>query len=69
MEIFNDAKSIKSEMNKKIMESCEGNVSITFKIAEKNFTKITEPLKDEYSIIAEKLDNEFFNLDVEWKRN
>lgn len=69
MEIFNDAKTIKLKMDKKIMESRENNVNSTFVIAEKDFTKIVKSLKGEYNIISERIDNELLNLDIEWKRH
>ena len=68
MEIFYDAKIIKTKMDKKIMESRADKVSSTFVIAEKDFTKISNSLKGEYNIISERIDNEFLNLDVEWKK-
>ncbi|GEM_PF-7019221 len=68
MEIFNEAKLIKLKMDQKIMESCEDNVNSTFVIAEKDFTQIVKSLKGEYNIISERIDNEYLNLDVEWKR-
>ena len=69
MEIFTDAKIIKTKMDKKIMESREDKVSSTFVIAEKDFTKISNSLKGEYNIISERIDNELLNLDVEWKKH
>ncbi|MBU3182993.1 hypothetical protein [Clostridium psychrophilum] len=56
-------------MDKKIMESCEDKISSSFLIAEKDLTKISNSLNDEYNVIPERIDNEFLNLDVEWKKN
>ena len=69
MDIYNDARIIKLIMDKKIMESRNDNVTSTFVIAEKDFTKIVKSLKGEYNIISERIDNELLNLDVAWKRD